>query len=86
MEKLECFHFHPSLISVGKATSLPLEWSPIRGSNLVGSSLVHKYLNRVEAANTQAYYDMTTTTAVKGFMVQALAATSTGRKFRKKVL
>ncbi len=30
-------HFHPSLIFVGKATSLPSKWNPIRGSYLAGS-------------------------------------------------
>ncbi len=29
----------PSLIFVGKARSLPLEWSSLRGSTMVGSSL-----------------------------------------------
>ena len=32
-------HFHTSLIFSGKARSLPFEWSPVRGSTLVGSSL-----------------------------------------------
>jgi hypothetical protein len=41
-------HFHPSLIFVGNARSLPLEWSSIRGSTLVGSSLACKYKTRVE--------------------------------------
>ncbi len=34
---------HPSLIFVGKARSLPLELSPMRGFNLVGSSLACEY-------------------------------------------
>jgi hypothetical protein len=34
---------HPSLIFVGKAKSLPLEWSSVRGPTMVGSSLACKY-------------------------------------------
>ncbi len=36
-------YFHPSLIFSGKARSLPLDWSPKRGSTLVGSNLACKY-------------------------------------------
>ncbi len=45
--KLEClplpFTFHSSLIFVGKADSLQLQWSPVRGSSLVGSGVACKY-------------------------------------------
>jgi hypothetical protein len=36
-------YFHPSVIVVGKNRSLPLEWSPVRGSTLVGSSFAFKH-------------------------------------------
>jgi hypothetical protein len=36
-------HFHPSLLYVGKARSLPLEKSPVRGSTQVGFSIACKY-------------------------------------------
>jgi hypothetical protein len=41
-------HFLLSLVFVAKAKSLPLEWSPVRGSTLLGSSLLRKYHIRVE--------------------------------------
>ncbi len=56
-------HFYPGLIFVGKAKSLPLEWRPVRGFILVGSSLAKKIrLGRkwMEAATTLAYYDTAT--------------------------
>ncbi len=60
-----------SLIFAGKARSLPLEWNPVKGSTLVGSSRVTKYWTRVEVANTLAYYYTATITAVKSFIAQA---------------
>ncbi len=39
-------HFHSSLTFVGKAGSLPLEWSPISGSTLVGSNLAMQILDQ----------------------------------------
>ncbi len=57
--KLDTFsHFHPSLLFIVEARSLPLEGSPIRGSTLA-------------LPNTLAYYDTATITAVKSFTVQA---------------
>jgi hypothetical protein len=35
-------HFHPCVLFANKARSLPIEWSPVRGSTLVGSSLARK--------------------------------------------
>ncbi len=63
-------HFHPSLIFVGVARSLPIEWSLIRGPTLVSSRLAHKYHTRVEVANTLAYYKTAIITVVKSFRVQ----------------
>jgi hypothetical protein len=37
------FHFHPSLKIAGKARSLPLEWSTMAVSTMVGSGLTCKY-------------------------------------------
>jgi len=37
------FHCHSSLIFLGKARSLPLEHTTVRGSILVSSSLPFKY-------------------------------------------
>ncbi len=39
--RLQPCHFYPSLIFAGKAKSLPSEWSQIRASTLVGSSLTY---------------------------------------------
>jgi len=36
-------HFHTNLKFTGNARSFPLEWSTIRGSTLMGSSLARKY-------------------------------------------
>ncbi len=36
-------HYHPSLFLSSKAMSLPLEWSLVRSSTLVGSSCAIKY-------------------------------------------
>jgi hypothetical protein len=33
-------HFHPSLIVLGKARSLPLDCSPVRGSTLVALPII----------------------------------------------
>jgi hypothetical protein len=41
-------YFHSRLIFAGKAGSLPLEWIPVGGSNLVGSGLACKYYTRME--------------------------------------
>jgi hypothetical protein len=35
-------HYHPSLIFADKARSLLLEWSPTRGSALLGSGLAQE--------------------------------------------
>ncbi len=64
-------HFHPSLIFVGKDRSLPLEWSPIRGSTLIGYSLPGNIRVGFEEANTIAHYDTATITTVKSFIVHA---------------
>ncbi len=41
-------HYYLILMLEIKASSLQFEWSPIRGSTLVGSSLAGKYYTRVE--------------------------------------
>jgi hypothetical protein len=51
-----------------------LEWSPIMGSTLVASSLgasIRLGWKYMAVANTLAYYDTATITAVKSFVVQA---------------
>jgi hypothetical protein len=61
-------HFQPRLIFVGKARSLPLEKSLVRGSNLVGSNLAPNIIlgwKEMEVAHTLDYYDTTTIMAVK---------------------
>jgi hypothetical protein len=68
------YYFDPSQIFVSKDRSLPYEQSLVIGSTLVGSSLAFKYHNWVEVttvANTIAYYNMASITALKGLMVQA---------------
>ncbi len=63
-------HFHLSLIFAGKARSLQSELCPVRGS----TNLASKYKARVELtnrANTLAFYDTATITAIKIFKVQA---------------
>ncbi len=63
---------HPSLIFVSKAKSLLFKWYPVRGSTLVGSSDAWKEYNKVEMtnmANSLAYYDTNTISAVKSFIV-----------------
>jgi hypothetical protein len=58
-------HFHPSLIVTGKVRILPLEWSLIGSSTLVGSSLAYKYY----MLNTLTYYDTAKIMALKRFKV-----------------
>ncbi len=53
---------------VGKTRSIPLKWGPVRGSTLVGFSLARKFYTRVklmDLANTLAYYEKATITALK---------------------
>jgi hypothetical protein len=53
-----------------KARSLLLEWSPVRGSSLVGPSLARK--NRQGWKwQTLAFYDIAAITAAKRFIEQA---------------
>ncbi len=40
---LAVIHFHPNPLFPGKARSLTLEWSLVRGSSRVGSTLTYKY-------------------------------------------
>ncbi len=54
-------HFQPSLIFAVKVSGLPLEWSPVRSSPLVGST-------RIEIADTLAYYGKELFTAVNGYV------------------
>ncbi len=57
-----------------KARRLPLEWSPVRDSTLVGSSLACIYSPEwkyIEVANTLAYYITVIITSLKGSLVQA---------------
>jgi hypothetical protein len=63
-------HYHPNLF-VGKAMSLPIERSLIRGFAVVGSSLAQKYYIRVEVA-TLGYSDTANITTVKSLKVQPL--------------
>ncbi len=61
-------HFQPHLIFIGKARSLRLEKSLVRGSNLVGYNLAPNIIlgwKGMEVANTLAYYYTTTIMAVK---------------------
>jgi hypothetical protein len=63
-------HFNSSVIIVGKARTVPLEWSLVRGPTLVGSSLAHKYCPRVEVkpvVKTRAYYATANIMAIKKF-------------------
>jgi hypothetical protein len=67
---------------VGKARSLPLGRSLVRGPNLVGYSLAPNItLNwkRSEGANTLAYYDTKKIMALKSFIVQAHGLDGPGR-------
>jgi hypothetical protein len=57
----------------GKARCLPLNWSPVRDSTLIGSSLttnVRLGWKRMSVANTLAYYATAIIAVVKSFMVQ----------------
>jgi hypothetical protein len=36
-------HCHPGLVYAGKTKGIPLEWSPVGGSALLGSILYCKY-------------------------------------------
>ncbi len=56
---------------LGQAIGLPLEWSSIKSSTLVGSSLDCKYWTRVEVTETLAYNATATIMAVKIIIVQA---------------
>ncbi len=71
----QCFcHFlslPPGLIFIGKTRRPLLAQSPVWGSTLVSPSLAPKYQITVEVANTLAYYDKATITAIKSFIVQA---------------
>ncbi len=59
-------YFHPTIIFAGKARSLPLEWNLAEGHTQSGKlQLCLKYQTRAEVANTLAYYDMTSITAIK---------------------
>jgi hypothetical protein len=68
------FHFHSSL--VGKARSLPLEGSPMRGSTLVGFSLTNIRVGWkwIEGENTLAYHSMAIIMAMKSFTLLASGA------------
>jgi hypothetical protein len=51
---------------VSKARSIPLKWGPVRGSTLVG--LLENFIpgwKIMELANTLAYYEKATITALK---------------------
>ncbi len=66
-------HLHPSLIIAGKARDLPLQWSPVGAPLWYVSALpANIRLGEMAMANTPAYYDIATITAVKSFIVQAL--------------
>ncbi len=59
---------------VGKARRLSLDWSPVRCSALLSSSLALKYWSRGkvnDVANALAYYDTPKNPAVKRFILQA---------------
>jgi hypothetical protein len=45
-------HFPKGLVFVVTARSLPLEWSPVRGSTQVGSYLGNKFWTRVEVTDS----------------------------------
>ncbi len=62
------------LIFAGKARSLPIEWSPARGSTWVGSSFARKYSTMVEMSVsdiTLAYNTAAFITSVKRCIVHA---------------
>jgi hypothetical protein len=51
-------HFHPSLIISCKAKSLPLKWSPVKGSSWVGSKFASRQGLKLQTlTNTLAYYN-----------------------------
>jgi hypothetical protein len=51
-------HFHPSLTSVGKARSLPLEQSATCGYILVGFGLAVKYYTKIEVTNNDKHSNL----------------------------
>jgi hypothetical protein len=65
-------HFHSSLIVLGKARSLPVEWG-----NWLHLGRIHEWA----VGNTLAYYDTATNATVKSFKVQAQ-----GYSFRHQLL
>ncbi len=75
-------HFHPSLIFLSKARSLPLAWIPYRTLLWKPTRVAALFVNNrlgwewMAATNTLAYYD----TAVKLFIAQG-SGISTNKRF-----
>jgi hypothetical protein len=64
-------HFHTSLIFAGKAYQIIAHaMLHCNGRLIVLPANIRLGWKLMEVANTQAYYDMATITAVKSFMVQ----------------
>ncbi len=59
---------YPSLIFAGMAKRLHIEWYPVKGSMLTGSSLAFKYQS-MEMTNTLAYYIIKFTSFEKCYVV-----------------
>ncbi len=67
--------FHPSLTFVGKARSLPLEWSPVKDPHWQAPVLFPNTRlgwKRMTGANTPAYFDTAIITSVKGFIAEVI--------------